>query len=177
MCGDVAFPSARTGSLICTGSTLVNLVVLTVESVVTLYGVTEVEVIEHDTGVRSIGPTGKLKSLDLLRIESSVTSGIVEVSGVRACELTVDVVVDGDVTVVGHLDDHHNVEPLGPAVACCGNNTEVDVSAVKTTLNGCAVSKSILDSEDVDGVVVPRTTVVPVGSISGLTNGEGRVEI
>ena len=173
VCGDVAFPATRAGRLVSAGSAIGYVVNVTVKSVVTLYGVTEVEVIKDDTGVSRIGPTGDLKSLDLLRIESSVRTGVVEVSGVRAYELAVDVVVNGEVTVIGHLNNHHNVEPLGPAVLAGGNNTEVDVSAVETALEGRAISKSIFDSEYVDRVIVPRTAIIPVSSISGLTNGEG----
>ena len=165
------FPTARALSygLAGSGRGLVN---VTVKSVVTLNSVTEVEVVELNAGVGNVGPTGDLESLDLLGVKSSVVAGVVKVSGVSAKESTVDVVVNVKVTGILHLDNDHNVEPLGPAVSC-GNGDEVKVGTVKTTLKDYAGLLILFNSEDVDGVVVPGTTVVPVGSVSGLTNGEG----
>ena len=175
----VALPAARAGGELATVSALGDVVNVTVISVVAVLGVSEVEVIEYDTGVGNIGPTGDLESLNHLRIKSSVTAGIVKVSGVSAKEFAIDVVVNVDVLFLGHLDNDHNVEPLGPAILSYGNGGEVEVSTVKAALNYYAGCLILFDSEDVDGVVSPRVingvtvTVVPVGSVSGLTNGEG----
>ena len=166
----VAGPTANAGRLLTAGG-LGKLVVLTVEYVVTAGSVTEYKVIEHNAGVSSIGPTGELECLDLLRIKvSAVCICLRKISGVRTAVYTVDVVVGVHIAGVKHLDRDHNIEPLRPTV-CYGNSCKVHRS-VNTALDYYAGVKVILNNKELDEVVSPRTAIVPVRSISGLTNTE-----
>ena len=165
----VAGPTARASGLLATSSSLGELVILTVKSVVTVLGITEVHVIEHNTGVSCIGPTGELKRLDLLGIKSLICTGIVKISGVGASVCTVDVVVNVDVSVRVHLDNNRNVEPLGPAVAARGNGSKVKVSAIETALNNSTGLKIFFYSKDGYLRSVPTG---PISSASSLTDVE-----
>ena len=172
----VATPATCTSGLLATGS-LGELVSLSVKSVVTVSGVTEVHVIKHNTGLSCIGPTGELECLNLLRIKvSAVSCRCAKISGISACKCTVDVVISSHSAINVKVDNDHNVEPLGPTVFCCRNGSKLK-SAVNTALNldTCfIVSTNCKNSHEVIG---PRATVIPVRSVSGLTDTKTEIAL
>ena len=159
-------------AVVCTGGknllaeNVVNVLVLGIELVVAVSGITERDVVDHKTAAVSIGITGEVDTLDTVARGGKRNSHGASVH-------TVDVVVKayGIGSIVKHDADVY-VEPAGEEIVNRGKAGNVLLEENKTGSRGVTV----VDSKDLDNALLGCLAVRIIGDID-LGNGSKNEEV
>ena len=123
-----------------------------------ILGITNCEVIDYKTGALAGGPTVDVNALDLELVKSVAVMAYGKVVSECVAELAVDIVANGQGLVSAKVNEHHNVDPTGPALAVYVNSSKISTVVV------CKSNLAILcriDREDIEGVICPTLAGIP----------------